>query len=183
MRARPSPHRRSVLRRIAVALCCPLVAVAQQPLRGIAVLPLDFLDDQHNPATVEAQNRRLQNAHAQLQREVAAYGLYRVVDLAPAQELLGQLRAQQEYMHRCPDCALQIGRKLGADLVMTTWVQKVSELILNFNVEIYDIATGRSLLSKSVDMRGNQDASWERAVHYLVRDMAEKRAGDPHYGL
>ena len=65
---------------------------------------------------------------------------------------------------------------------MATWVQKVSELILNLNVQIYDIKAQKVVFSKSVDMRGNEDQSWTRAVHYLVRDMAEKRERNPRYG-
>jgi hypothetical protein len=75
-----------------------------------------------------------------------------------------------------------VGRQLGVDLVMTPWVQKVSELILNVNVQIFDVPAGRIIFSKSVDMRGNDDESWRRAVRFLVRDMAEKRAIDPKYG-
>ena len=30
-------------------------------------------------------------------------------------------------------------------------------------------------------MRGNEDLSWTRAVHYLVRDMAEKRERNLRY--
>ena len=114
---------------------------------------------------------------------MAARGLYRVVDFAPAQPLLERLQAQQEYMYRCPDCAIQIGKALGAELVMTTWVQKVSELILNINIEIYEVASERSLLSKSVDMRSNDDVSWERSVRFMLRDMAEKRERNPRYGM
>jgi hypothetical protein len=65
---------------------------------------------------------------------------------------------------------------------MTPWVQKVSELILNLNVQIYDVKADRVLFSKSVDMRGNENQSWTRAVRYLVRDMAEKRERNPSYG-
>jgi hypothetical protein len=31
-------------------------------------------------------------------------------------------------------------------------------------------------------LRGNDDESWRRALRYLVRDMAEKRERNPHYG-
>jgi hypothetical protein len=48
---------------------------------------------------------------------------------------------------------------------------------------VYDVKAGRPILSKSVDMRGNDDVSWRRAVRFLVRDMAEKRERNPHYGL
>ena len=39
-------------------------------------------------------------------------------------------------LYRCDDCAEQVGTQLGVELVMTPWVQKVSELILNLNVQI-----------------------------------------------
>ena len=58
-----------------------------------------------------------------------------------------------------------------------TWVQKVSNLILNINLEIKDVATGATRLTKSVDIRGNTDTSWRRGISYLVRDMREKGQG------
>jgi hypothetical protein len=175
-------HRRTVVQALLLTLAAAATK-AQDALPTIAVLPLDFIDDHLNPDTVDAQNRRLKQAHAQLRQELGERRLYRVVDLAPAAPLIAELLARQSFLYRCDDCVLQVGRRLGSDLVMASWVQKVSELILNFNVEVWRVADGRSLLSKSVDMRGNQDASWERSVRYLVRDMADKRAADPHYGF
>ncbi|HEY8710310.1 MAG TPA: DUF3280 domain-containing protein [Burkholderiaceae bacterium] len=158
-------------------------SAARSGLRSLAVLDFELVDDQHNPLTQAAQLVRLHNATLQLQRELAQRQLYRVVDPVPSQELQRHLRSQQEYLYRCDDCAEQVGRLLGADLVMATWVQKVSELILNLNVQILDVKTQKLVLVKSVDMRGNTDESWTRAVHYLVRDMAEKRELNPGYGL
>jgi hypothetical protein len=57
-------------------------------------------------------------------------------------------------------------------------VQKVSNLILNLNIEIRDASTGRAVLAKSVDRRGNTDQSWQRGVDFLVRDMVEKGQGN-----
>lgn len=150
--------------------------------RSLAVLDFELVDDQNNPLTRVAQEVRLRNATSQLQRELAERGLYRVVDTAPALALLTTLRNQQEYMYRCDDCAVQVGRQLGVELVMGCWVQKVSELILNVNVQIVDVKAEKVIFSKSVDMRGNDDVSWTRAVRYLVRDMAEKRESNPKYG-
>ena len=149
---------------------------------GRAVLQVELLDDQNNPATRAAQEVRLREALLQLREELRARGLYRVVDPGPTLALQDKLRAQQEFFYRCADCAAQVGQQLGVDLVMTPWVQKVSELILNFNVQVFDVAAGKIIFSKSVDMRGNEDESWRRAVRYLVRDMAEKRALNPRYG-
>lgn len=151
-------------------------------LRSLAVLDFELVDDQNNPLTKAAQEVRLRNATAQIQRELAERQLYRVVDALPSLDLQRKLRTQQEFLYRCDDCAEQVGRLLGVDLVMATWVQKVSELILNLNVEIHDIKAQKLLLSKSVDMRGNDDVSWTRAVRYLVRDMADKRERNPKYG-
>jgi hypothetical protein len=150
-------------------------------LRSVTVLEVELIDDQNNPATKAAQEVRLRNAVVQLRQELSERGLYRVVDATASRALQDTLRAQQEFFYRCDDCAAQVGRQLGVELVMTPWVQKVSELILNFNVQIYDVKAQRPIFSKSVDMRGNDDVSWQRAVRYLVRDMQEKRAVNPAY--
>ncbi len=151
-------------------------------LRRLTVLEFELVDEQNNPLTQAATGQRLRNATLQLRQELAERRLYAVIDPAPSQPLQDKLRAQQEYMYRCDDCALQVGQQLGVDLVLTPWVQKVSELILNLNVQIYDVKADKVLFSKSVDMRGNDDVSWTRAVRYLARDMAEKRERNPRYG-
>ena len=156
--------------------------VVPSRLRSLAVIDFELVDDQNNPLTKAAQEARLRNATLQLQQELAQRQLYRMVDPAPSQELQGKLRLQQEFLYRCDDCAEQVGRLLGVDLVMVTWVQKVSELILNLNVQIYDVKGQKVVFTKSVDMRGNNDESWVRGVRYLVRDMAEKRERNPSYG-
>jgi hypothetical protein len=153
------------------------------PARNLVVLEFELVDDQNNPLTKAAQVSRLANATTQLRRELEERGLYRIVDGEQSRSLQERLRAQQEFIYRCDDCAAQVGSLLGVDLVMTPWVQKVSELILNLNVQIYNVKSGQVAFSKSVDMRGNDDVSWTRAVKYLVRDMAEKRERNPKYGL
>jgi len=154
-----------------------------EDLRSLVVLNFELVDEQNNPLTKAAQETRLRNAGLQLQRELAERKLYRVVDPARTEQLQRELRLQQEYLYRCDDCAAQVGRLAGVDLVMQTWVQKVSELILNLNVQIYDVAAGKVVFTKSVDMRGNDDVSWNRAVRFLVRDMAEKRERNSKYGF
>ena len=57
-------------------------------------------------------------------------------------------------------------------------VQKVSNLILNINVYLRDVHTGRLVTAASADMRGNTDESWSRATRYLIRE----RLLAPNYG-
>jgi hypothetical protein len=56
-------------------------------------------------------------------------------------------------------------------------VQKVSNLILNINVRIEDAASGRVLLVRSVDLRGNTDETWRRGMAHLVQRIVEADAG------
>ena len=154
---------------------------APKTLHSIAVLPFELVDDQNNPATRSAQELRLQQSTERLRKDLLDRQLYRVADASPSDALQSKLRSEQEYLYRCDDCASQVGHLLNVDLVMTAWVQKVSELILNLNVQIYDVRAEKLAFSKSVDMRGNTDESWQRAVDYLVRDMAEKRERNPNY--
>ena len=155
---------------------------APAALRSIAVLDFELVDEQNNPLTKAAQVVRLRTVSQQLRQELAERQLYRVVETAPSLELQRTLQAQQEFLYRCDDCAEQVGRLLGADLVMATWVQKVSELILNMNLQVYDVKTQKVVFSKSVDIRGNDDLSWTRGIRFLVRDMSDKRARNKNYG-
>jgi Protein of unknown function (DUF2380) len=181
MLARHTLFRFVALLAFVAAAALPVQAIAAEA-RSLVVMDFELVDDQNNPQTKAAQVDRLQSATRQLQQALTTNALYRIVDPAPSVALQERLRTQQEFLYRCDDCAAQIGRAAGADLVMATWVQKVSELILNLNVQILDVATERVVFTKSVDMRGNNDESWSRAVRYLVRDMAEKRALNPRYG-
>ncbi len=62
----------------------------------------------------------------------------------------------------------------GAERVALCWVQKVSNLILNVNIEVRDAASGATLYAKSVDIRGNTDESWLRGVRRLVDNVQER---------
>jgi len=81
-------------------------------------------------------------------------------------------------LQACGGCDVQYAQKLGADLAITGVVQKVSNLILNINIYLRDVHTGRLVTAVSADMRGNTDESWSRATNYLVRN----RLLAPHYG-
>lgn len=68
----------------------------------------------------------------------------------------------------CNGCEIQLGRKLGASEIAFGWVQKVSNLILNINMVVRDVASGRLLAAGSVDIRGNTDEAWRRGGAYLL---------------
>ena len=44
------------------------------------------------------------------------------------------------------------------------------------HVEIRDVATGRTIMKKALDFRGDNDATWIRAIEYWIRYMRDRRA-------
>ena len=106
-------------------------------------------------------DRRLALVSAELARELEARGMYRV--LKSSHDALG-----------CNGCEIDAAKALGAERVALCWVQKVSNLILNLNLEVLSVASGETLYAKSVDIRGNTDESWLRGVRRLVDNVEER---------
>jgi hypothetical protein len=166
-------HRCGMLWRIVLALACAPIAAAAAELPSIAVMPFELIDEQHELAPATVEYGRLDVITTRLRSELQSRGLYRVLDSAPAQPMIDELRARQN-LRDCNGCELDIGRALKADRVLLGWVQKVSNLILNIDIRVEDVATGAVVLQKSVDIRGNTDDSWRRGIDALVSDMVEK---------
>ncbi len=71
---------------------------------------------------------------------------------------------------RCNGCDTAMAQELGAEYALTGEVSKVSNLILNINVYVRDVAKEKFLRVESVDLRGNTDESWVRSLRYLVKN-------------
>lgn len=154
----------------------PAMAPATVPTtaaRTIAMLPFELIDETLDAGTDAAQKARLGMISELLRAQFAEHHLYAVLDNAPATALITDLQSRFD-LHDCNGCDVDIGRALHADRVMTAWVQKVSNLILNINIQIRDVRSGLIMLNKSVDIRGNTDDSWRRGILYMVRSMVEK---------
>ncbi|HEY8428218.1 MAG TPA: DUF3280 domain-containing protein [Sandaracinaceae bacterium] len=179
MSAAPGRQRAAALVLAACFLWLVSGHAAESP-KTLLMLDLELIDqtrpgEEGPPPPVERE--RLARAGAQLRDEFERNGFYDVIDAARAAPAVERARASYRYLHDCNGCELDIARSVNADRVLTGWVQKVSELILNLNIEIKDAQTGDVVLRKSVDMRGNTDGTWKRAVAFLVRDMREKGQG------
>jgi hypothetical protein len=169
-------------RRSLLYLLAALPAARAEALESIAVIGFELMDDQPDPTRDATMRRRLAAIHVQLEQGLAERGLYRVIDTAPAKELIDGAYAANAFVHDCNGCLAPIGQRLGTRLVVVGWVQRVSELILNINVAVKDAASGAVVLTKSVDLRGNNDESFARGMNFMLRDWAERRARNPRYG-
>lgn len=166
-----------------LALALPTSVSAQPADATLAVLDFDLIEEHVEPGQAADMRRRVLRMEEMLAQGLAERGLYRVVELGEARTRLAELRRQQEHMHRCGACQVEMGRAVGTKYVVAGWVQKVSNLILNINIELREVASDRVVLNKSVDIRGNNDRAWEHGMRFLLRDFAEKRAANPDYGL
>ncbi len=142
-----------------------------------AIMEFELINEMRDYETADsnaAQQRRLALITDAFRKEVDQRGLYRALDNGAASELIAEQKERQN-LRNCNGCELDIGRALKADVVILAWVQKVSNLILNLNIEVKDVASGATLYIKSVDLRGNTDKSWLRGIHYMVDSIAEKK--------
>jgi Protein of unknown function (DUF2380) len=164
-----------------VALCLVAAAVSLQvapagaAARSIAVMDCTLIDDNasYNDAdTNRTQQIRIGMISDELRAQLRERRLFRVADNGPASAMIAQLTATQD-MNACNGCELQVGRKLGVERVGVCWVQKVSNLIININLRVEDVATGNAVFQRSVDIRGNTDLSWRRGVRALVDRLAD----------
>jgi hypothetical protein len=163
---------------VAAGLLSPLLAHAvDAPLKTIVLLDFELIDGTLDRAADEAQQERLKKISEALRQEFIDRHLYTVLDNAPAQALITDLKGRFK-LYDCNGCDVDIGRALGADRTLTAWVQKVSNLILNINIQIRDVQSGLIVLTRSVDIRGNTDVSWLRGVRYMTRSIEEKQQGN-----
>jgi hypothetical protein len=159
-----------------ILLMLVLSAPARADLPGIAVFDFELVDtslegEVNGPRTDERD--RLTRVGDQLRKELAESGKFRLLDIAPV-----NAAAHGSNLQACGGCDVKYSRQLGADLEITGVVQKVSNLILNINIYLRDVHSGRLITAMSADMRGNTDESWLRALAYLVRN----RLLAPNYG-
>lgn len=134
---------------------------AAEPAR-IAVFDFTIIDTSPAPPSVE-ELARLGRLGGQLRSALA--DRFTVVDAGPS-----QARLHGQSIRGCNGCEVDISRELGTQQLAYGWVQKVSNLILNINVVVEDVATGKDLRAESVDIRGNTDESWTRGLRYLLNE-------------
>ena len=167
-------HHLAALLVFACLIHAPVCTGAAEPAgRSLLVLDFELIDEQAGLVAFPEKEARLAMVSQRLRLRLAAERLYRVLDPAPVVAEMREISTRSSFL-TCNGCELDVARKLGAERVLLAWVQKVSNLIININIEIRDVANGRTLLTKSVDLRGNTERSWRRGVDYLIRSMIER---------
>jgi hypothetical protein len=160
---------------LVIALLLLTGSVARADAPKLAVFDFELIDTSL-PGEVygsKPELERMLRIGDQLRKALAESGKFDVVDIAPVRDA-----AHHSNLQACGGCDVTLAEKLGADLEITGVVQKVSELILNLNIYLRDVHSGKLVTAASADMRGNTDESWLRAMSYLIRN----RILAPNYG-
>ncbi|UTD28109.1 DUF3280 domain-containing protein [Bradyrhizobium sp. WD16] len=163
----------------ALTVLTPLLGFAQALAAPpkLAVFDFELVDTSLQGevyGTRPAEQERLQRVTDLLRAGLKDSGKFDVLDVAPVRDA-----AHAANLQACGGCDQALADKLGADLVVTGMVQKVSELILSMKIWVRDVHTGKIITQMNADFRGNTDESWTRAANYLLRN----RLLAPDYGV
>jgi hypothetical protein len=143
-------------------------AAAPDSVKSVALLNVQFLNDHADlEPTTNAERARLASIDALFTARLEASGRYTFVSI-PA-KTRSKMAAGPE-IGACGGCEFDYGKQLGADYAAWIVIQKVSDLILNMNVYMADVAARRVIFVHSVDIRGDTDESWSRGLTYLLKN-------------
>lgn len=144
------------------------IAAADDAKKSIAVFDVNFIDSSTEGdinGVRQDEVERLKKFDVQLREKLEEAG-YELVDLAPVGERIERTLNTAQ----CNGCAVDMGKELNADLVVTSEIQKVSNLILAINIAVYDVETENMIRIGSADIRGNDDRSWLRGQKWLLEN-------------
>lgn len=143
---------------VAPALFTPALAAP-----GIAAFEFELVNTSLEPTRPD-ETERLRMLDALLAAELRRRDAYAPLETSPVRDEV----AKHSSLRECQGCELDLAKRLGAEYAALGWVQKVSNLILNINLQIREVGTGRLIRAGSVDIRGNNDESWRRGLVYLL---------------
>ena len=154
-------------------ICSPIAGAVLTLAAGMAqaappkAAVFDFQFANLSPIAPDAaEQERLKRVSVELRDLLAQKGLYTIVSTDPVKADV----AKSADLRRCNGCAEKFATQLGAAVAITGEVQKVSNLILNLNVYVKPLDGNAPEKAYSVDMRGNTDESFDRAVRYIVEN-------------
>jgi hypothetical protein len=154
------------------ASCCGTSGAAEPP--KAAVFDLELVDTSQEGERAD-QTARIALASAELRRLLADSRQFQLVDLTSRAARI----QDKSPLSKCNGCVEDLAREAGADLAISGIVQKTSNLILSFMVEVREVNSGRRVRAGQVDIRGNTDETWLRGVRWIVKNrlLAEPLSG------
>ncbi len=73
-------------------------------------------------------------------------------------------------LNACNGCEIDLSKKIGGEIAFTGLIDKASATLLNMQIGVLDVASGKVLRTASVVIQGNTDEAWLRAVRWLMKN-------------
>ena len=165
------PMRHTFLR---AALACSVVALwaalpgAASAGEKAAVFPVELFDPgaSYGTRTRPVDARKLTLVTDELRNALRDKAGLEIVDTAPKADVV----AKEGPLFKCNGCAADIAKSLGADLVVTGYVEKGSGQIFNLSVSIAEADTGKVVRGGQVTIRADTDDTWAHAMRWVVKN-------------
>jgi hypothetical protein len=157
-------------------LMSPELAFAAESMPTIVIIDFALRDDMvpgpggKAPGADEV-SRRTEELRKYFVEILERSDKYQLIELDRESDAYKALVESHGRLFECKRCIVTFGRAVHSDYVLHGWVQRVSNLIINLNVEILDSESGKVYDRASVDTRGNTDKSWQDGVSFLKRHL------------
>lgn len=159
-----------------LAFAMPAQAEPEAP-KSIAMLGVFFHNDNEGyEPTTDAERARMAAIEQQFKTALEGTGKFKFVAMKP--DVQADI-AKGQVVSECGGCEIDYGKRLGADTIAWVRVQKVSNLIMNMNLYVADVATKKATFIHSVDVRNNTDESWTRSMRYLLDNYFLPKLAEP----
>ena len=149
----------------ASALPIPTQAALAEPEQCVAVFDFELIDrslEGEMKGTNSAEQRRLGLLGERLRKWLAAEGRHKVCDMSPV-----AAEAKAANLHAC-SCIQRLASRVGGKLAIIGAVHKISNLILNITVDVFDVGADKRIIQLNADIRSNTDRSWTRGLDWLI---------------
>ena len=131
----------------------------------IAVFDFELVDgslDGEINGVKAGEENRLRLLTSQLRDWVGGHVGQVVCDMEPV-----RAEAHAANLSAC-GCIPRLAQAVGGDLAIVSSVHKISNLILNIRVDVFDARSNRLLAQFNADIRSNSDNSWKRGLQWLI---------------
>ena len=138
------------------------------------LLMFDFaLQDDMKPDLSSADDPVMLQRTLTLSDDVRTYlaneGQFDLIDNSKHREAIARVIGARNF-YGCRACYMDAAKKVGAEYVAVGWVERISNLIIEFNMRIESVATGKVVDKAYVSIRGNTDKSWHDGFTFLIKD-------------
>lgn len=145
------------------------IEASNHELIPIMVLDFELLGD----TSVESMKRQdallLDKFSDEVRRRLKEQHIFNVIDDEKSLSTI-ENASKNQFLHRCNGCELQLAENLGAKQVLVPWVFRMSKLIQTMYFEIRDVETGKILMHKGLNFRGNTEDGWEHVTTRIIEE-------------